>query len=332
MIAPARARKYRLAEGAKAPAETATAYRLKGSKTASAVQIGKALRVENPDGVEVREGFGWHFSRRGDDVVTSGTEVACPPEGKCPEPPAPAPPEGLLTPAEAESRFREILNDLGVDIDAGTIEVLPGSFDVRVVSFLPTIRGIEVVGLETSIAFGENGRVEYANGFLGRFDEVGEYPLVDLAEALERFHEGFAFDAGPGTGPQGMEGGADNTGDVRPPGPREDEPTMTIEPRSQPPVPLEPETVEPEIVEITGAEVVLEVVFPMCEDGEIYLVPAYRLLPEDTAGFTVTAVEDEYLAAALEPEAADSARPCPGDEPAGVPMGRPEPAPDPARP
>lgn len=356
MIAPARAVEYRLAGDAEAPAKSAAAYRLTakaGARADDATQIGKALRVDDLDGVEVQGGIGWYYGRgqEGQEgVVSSGTAVACTPEGKCPEPPAPAPPAGLPSAAQAERRFREILNDLGVDIGGGSVQVLPDTFDVRVVTFTPRVEGVEVVGLETSVAFGENGRVEYANGSLGRFERVGEYPLIGLPEALERFQEGFAFDGRDRAAAEGVPGDPEesagsppdagppdagrsepstgcSTGEtcVDPERPSEDEPTMTIEPQ-QPPVPL-----EPEIVEITGAELVLEVVYPMCEGGEVYLVPAYRLLPDATAGFTVTAVEDESLAVATQPGAGVSDdEPCPGDEPDDVPMGRPEPAPLPA--
>jgi hypothetical protein len=100
--------------------------------------------------------------------------------------------------------------------------------------------------------------------------------------------------------------------------------TMTIEPQ-----PAAPEPVAPRIVEITGADVVLEVVYPDCEDGELVIVPTFRLRTdegEDQSYLTVPAVEESSMDA---PDPDQEPAPCPEDEaqPGEEPAGKPEPEP-----
>ena len=267
----------------------------------------------------------------------------------------PEPPPGVPSASQAEARFRQILTDLGIDPSEGTFDV-SGDDDPyqRQVAFTHTFDGMEVRGLESAVSFGENGRIEFAGGFLGRFEEVGEYPLVGLDEAFERYQSG----SGAGVGTGGIEpaiavdtptvaeaetreaeakaqeaesgggssgsGGSSSTGsggaDPAVSGPAPDEPAPAPEPTetTEPP--------EPEIVEITGAELVLEVVLPMCEGDTIYLVPAYKLLPEERVGFTVTAVEEASM---TQPDPDAEPEPCPEGEDPEDPVGRPEPAPMP---
>ena len=245
----------------------------------------------------------------------------------------PAPPPGVPSAEEAEDRFRAILADLGINPAEGTFDV-SGDDDPyqRQVAFTHTFEGIEVSGLESAVSFGENGRIEFAGGVLGRFEEVGEYPLVGLSEAFERYQEG------SGTGVGGIEpaiavdtpavaeardaeteagGGSSGSTGSGVAEPARDEPTQPTE-TTEPP--------EPEIVEVTGAELVLEVVLPWCEGDTIYLVPAFKLLPEDRLGFTVPAVEDDST---VQPDPDAEPEPCPEDEDPEDPVGRPEPAPMP---
>jgi hypothetical protein len=92
---------------------------------------------------------------------------------------------------------------------------------------------------------------------------------------------------------------------------------MTIEP--EPTVPTVP--LEPQVVEITGADLVLQVVPTGCPGDPVYLVPTFELQP-GPAG-SVTAVADDALATS---DPAASANPCPDQPPTDVPLGKPEPA------
>lgn len=349
MIAPARFVEYRLADDAKAPSKEAEAFEVVPTDAKRvAADVAKALDVE-ANQVEVQQGLSWYYSRASKDgSVSSGVAVACNPDGECPEPVIPPPPPGVPSATEAEARFREILGALDIDAAKGEFETLDEPAPVRQVTFRPSVGGRAIEGFESSIAFGENGRIEYANGFLGRFEKVGTYPLIDLAKALDRQQNGFgggvrtmgAAEGGVTEGPtadpavpQQGGGSSGNPGQTEP-GEPGDEPVMTIEPQpTDPTVPL-----EPEILEITGADLVLQVVYGNCPEDTIYLVPAFRMRPLDKAGFSVAAVENDSLAGAgpssdAVPE--KPARPCEGQTEPDVPVGKPEPAPlppEPARP
>ncbi len=317
MLAPLQPVEYRLADGAKAPASSAPAYKLVpgGDLTSRQVAAALALQGDEADGVEVEQGIGWFYAAGGQDGVVSSSSVGCaastpapvrstPEDDACGDVPEPQPPAGVPTAAEAEARFREVLDRLGVDVTKGKVEGDLGGDDfARSVRFTPEVDGTLVPGLETTVTYGGEGRVEYAQGFSGRFEKLGDYPLVAMDEAFRRFQ------AGRG-GIEPMVGRGDAVAeavpaDVPAKAPAADDgPTMTIEPQPDPlPVPL-----EPRIVEITGAELTFQLVYPFCEGGDYFLVPAYRLrprLPAAEAGF-----------------AARPARAAPGDVDPAIPSSR----------
>jgi hypothetical protein len=96
---------------------------------------------------------------------------------------------------------------------------------------------------------------------------------------------------------------------------------MTIEP--QPPVQLDPVTVE-----ITGVELVLQLLVSGCPGDPVYLVPAFEFLPGPIG--SVPAVTGDSLVGSADPDA--PLEPCPGQTEPDMPMGKHEPAPLPARP
>jgi hypothetical protein len=354
MLYPARLVTYRLAAGTKAPATSAPAYRLERGdvdeettrRLASAFGLGGAVAPGEGGSFVVRDGPSqlqvdgggvpsWNFVHDADGSVSSDVAVACAPDGACPEPPPPPTVPGLPSPAEAEAKARTLLERAGVDVDGAAVEAQQEPSRSRTVVFTPTVDDRPVVGLATAVTFGEQGRVDYANGYLGRFEKVGDYPLVSMDDAVERLRSGFGGGGGPralaADLPAGAESGsgggsaAGSTGaaggvDAVPPAPAE--PPGSIEPpvASEPPV-----TEPPEVVEITGAKLVLMLAYPTCPDDPAYLVPAFAFEP-DRAG-TVMAVEDESLAGT--PGAGDTkgVEACPGVKPEPEPLGRPEPAP-----
>ena len=109
-----------------------------------------------------------------------------------------------------------------------------------------------------------------------------------------------------------------------PPSPPKDEPPMTIEPpdRATPTVPL-----EPQVIEITGAELSLQLVAAGCPGDPVYLVPTFDLLPGPAA--SVIAVEDDAIAGAGSSDENGTAQPCPDLPTSDLPAGKPEPAPRP---
>jgi hypothetical protein len=362
MAYPARPIEYRLAAGAKAPATAAPAYKLEradvdaGTARKLAAAFGMQAESERGSGqsFSVRDGSAqvqvdggavpsWNYSRDMEGSVSSDVAVACAPDGGCPEPGwAPAPPvAGLPSAAEAEAKARALLERAGVDLEHVAVDApQPGETQSRTVAFSPLVDGRSVVGLTTSVTFGENARVEYANGYLGRFEKVGDYPLVSLAQAVERLRSGFVGDGGPrpmaadtpaiaeansgGGSSAGSPGSAGSGGaatEVPPAPPASD--AVPVDPAVPPTAPT---TYPPQVVEITGARVVLMLAYPTCPDDDAFLVPAFAFAPEEAG--TVMAVEDDSLAGgAAGSSDRKAAEPCPGVQPAPAPVGKPEPAP-----
>lgn len=362
MLYPARLVTYRLAAGTKAPATSAPAYRLERGdvdeestrRLASAFGLGGAVARGDGGSFVVRDGPSqlqvdgggvpsWNFVHDADSSVSSDVAVACGPDGSCPEPPAPPPVPGLPSPAEAEAKARTVLERAGVDVDGAAVEAQQEPAPSRTVAFTPTVDGRPVVGLATAVTFGEQGRVDYANGYLGRFEKVGDYPLVTMEDAVERLNSGFGgggpralaadlpagAESGSGGGSTaGSTGVADAVPPAAPEPPTKQDPSDPSGPPAtiEPPVPSEPPVTEPpEVVEITGAEVVLMLAYPTCLDDPAYLVPAFAFEPDRAA--TVVAVQDASLAGSPGVGDTTGVSDCPGVKPEPVPLGRPEPAP-----
>ena len=364
MIAPAQPVEYRLSDDAGDVPATATAYEVTSfPKDEIRAKVAKALDVD-ADRVEVGvTGYDWYFSGdvAPDTAVSnsaSSSSPACAPDEKCIDPAPPAPPPtvpGVPSADRAEELAREALDAMGVPVDEGRFEVFGEDGYNRTVQFTPTVDGLAVAGLQTQFAFGGEGTITYANGVLGEVKAIGDYPLVSLDQAVERLREGFgtggvrtmgapepavdpAATSGSGSASGGGSAGAVGGDDVAPtepardtpacvegepctspPAPPSDEPTMTIEP--QPSVPL-----EPQIVEITGAELSLQLVAAGCPGDPVYLVPTFDLLPGPAA--SVIAVEDDAVAGLGED--AVQFNPCPEAPSSDLPAGKPEPAPMPA--
>lgn len=360
MIAPLRAVEYKVAADPDDVPETATAYEVK-ARPADEVRakVAKALDVD-ADRIEVGVGgYDWYYSGNvsPDTAVSSSpaSSPACAPDEKCIVPEAAAPPtvKGVPSAAEAEERVRDLLESMGASLD-GRFEAFGEDGYNRTIQFTPAVDGHPVAGLQTSVAFGADARIEYANGVLADVESIGEYPLVGLDEAVKRLQEGFGAGGGvrsmgapepaidpaatsdapaSGGGSAGSTGSAGSgvTGEdvapseppTDPPAPS-DEPTMTIEP--DPGIPSVP--LEPEVVEFTGAELSLQLVAAGCPDDPVYLVPTFDLLPGPAA--SVIAVEDDVIAGQGSDPADQEFEPCPGQGQTEVPAGKPEPAPMPA--
>ena len=411
MTAPVQTIEYRLADDASAAPEKGEAYEVKplvaggvGSKIAKALGVDVEL-------VEVGAGgFDWSYNREDPDVTASSSAVApapaCAPDEKCIDAgvaddqleveaeEAPSPPEtpvqGVLDADEAEARVRKFLSALGAS-DDGTFETFGGpGTDQTSVLYTPDVGGIPIPEFTTEIVFGENGRIEYGYGMLAKAEGIGEYPLVGLAEAVERLKNGFGDGGGVATlgveedsAPSAQEtdpaegeavvgstgsagatsggavggsgscagasgGGSDGSGGVAPdsgtasaepcsdvasptPACAADEPCSTppSPPIDEPSVPIEP--VEPQMVEITGAELTLQLVSAGCPGDAMYLVPTFELQTENGTWGFVIAVEDDAIAGQGSDADGDQGfQPCPDQGDPDVPVGKPEPAPMPA--
>jgi hypothetical protein len=107
---------------------------------------------------------------------TYGRAVATPPPG--------AAVAGLPSPAEAEAKARQVLGDAGIDLSGTTAKM--GGSQGRHLTFMPTVGGVTVLGLETTVSFGDNGIITYAAGHLSRPKSLGLYDLAPAETALSR--------------------------------------------------------------------------------------------------------------------------------------------------
>ena len=206
---------YRLADGVQKPADDWAAYRVDKPSEADVATLAKALGMSgtatSEDGawalsdgkrylrVDALNGQ-WWFGADPNTAVSSDTAISkcapCPPDRMCAqvcqEPERPA---GMPTKAEAEGTAREFWKRIGVDDAGAKVEVEDG-FSQWYVHFRPTIGDTEVVSGEVSASVGPNDEILSANGQLGSYDKVGDYPLVALSEALDRLNNPPSFDDG----------------------------------------------------------------------------------------------------------------------------------------
>lgn len=271
---PPLAEEYRLAAGVTVPARQAPAYRFRFPDDTEE-RVRDALGVGTGGFFEIDFTGAWYWDRdtAGDPVVDDVLTCDPPEPGSSDEPhctEGPPPASDLPSFAEVERRFRVILEALGDDPDEGSFETFdhPQS---RQMAFLPRIGGLEVGDLESSIGFGEGGRLEFASGFFGTVEKLGDYPLDEVTAAIEAFEEAYWSDPDPSVGTT--------------------------------------------VVEVTGVELALEVVFPFCDGADLTLVPVYRLLSEDTLVDGIPAVVESSTAPPDE-------GPCPGEDALGDPAGR----------
>ena len=207
--------------------------------------------------------------------------------------PAPEPPAGVPTAAEAEERSRQLLAELGVDLDGVQVEANADEWfaSVQISQVLDGVRS----PLSWSFGFGPDGVLQYANGMLASPEPVGPYPLLDLDAAFTRLQEvqtgtwgGFgrdmlATEAVP----------VPHATSVTVPVPALDTRVpSSIEP-VEPTVTYTSESVEPVVVTLVDVETDLWSV--MDADGTVWLLPGYRFTGDDGGWYTVPAVTDEYL-------------------------------------
>jgi hypothetical protein len=333
--APYQPVEYRLADGAQAPVTKAQAYELVRPKDDPVDLVAKALGVD-PSDVETKIHAAWYYAASSPDTaVSSSSSASCAadPEAACDDAPPvePQPLEGVPSAADAEAKGRTIFDALGLD-DRGQVDVDGVAGQYQTVSYTPSVEGIPVPILQSTVQFGAHGRIEFAQGALFETKAIGEYPLVTLADAFDRYQHGFDGDGGGGVEADVVPaqevtsaGAATEQADL----PVRVPPTTPLpkagaegsgaseaspEPMPMPAETAPPVTLEPRIVEVTGARLVLEPVASGCEDDPIYLVPAFQLLPETDFG-VVTAITDDSLAGTAGDKAsAPDDEVCPEDE------------------
>lgn len=216
----------------------------------------------------------------------SDEQVRCPPvdcpEGQacaqvCPEPapfpfePPTEPSFELPPPQDAETRAREVLQALGLEVARSTVSVSPDGAFWQVLAEL-SVQGITAVGMDTQLSIGEDAQVVAGSGMIPDAHLLGAYPLITADEALVRVRQIHS----PNDQPQF---------DGREPAGGAAEPMIDYSS-----VPPEEETA------VTSMRLVL--LLQASGGGPrsgAYLVPAFLLDTSDGSVFTVPAAVDEHL-------------------------------------
>lgn len=176
-----------------------------------------------------------------------------------------------------------------------------------------------------SAAYGAEGRLVSASGYLVEPQAAAPYPRIGTAAAVKLLQDGTAFFGG---GVVAMEGGAAASGAadtgvagetppasgtatapgaapataVAPPQPA-DTPTTVADPNTTMVVETVPDTtLPPRQVSITGAKAGLYTLYGV--DGDLWLVPAYVFVTTD-GDITVPAIDQSYVEAVNPPVVAD---------------------------
>ncbi|SKC40196.1 hypothetical protein [Krasilnikoviella flava] len=293
------------ADGLSTEGGTAAAYAFDATDAATregAARVAKALDVDG----EPRWDYGWSVGPRDGDGPTlwlsadgsatfgysdpgadpwrcEGAVARDAEEGA--EPDCEQPATSTVGDREARDALADAMRSLGVDPDGFEIEVgekaegEPG----RWVTAYQVVDGTRT-GAQWSATVGEKG-VAWLDGFLAATVDLGEYPVISPAEAVERLGDPrFSGSAWPVAyaDEEGMWAEAETEGGL-------DEPS----PAPAPPAAGDPVDWPVSDVEITDAR--LGLAQQTQDDGSVVLVPAYELSDADGNAWSVVAVADDGM-------------------------------------
>lgn len=276
---------------------------------------------------------------------TSDTSDTSPvvPDVACEEWVEPQPPANVPSASEAEAAFRDLFARLGFASDEFVIESYADDWSAGAWGFV-LVDGVRS-SLTVSASFGENGRLTYAGGYLGRPEVLATYPRIGTEAGLDRLRDDYGAIMAPAMGGPAIDDtpvASDDAVVSETVVPETSEPAttepVTTEPSTTEPVTSTSEeipvdsvptndTVAPETITIEIVDVEEEYVLYWSVDGDVYLVPGYTFVAaEDEWGYrgryTVPAIPSEYLDIVQppmvgepmpEPMPADSALPGEGD-------------------
>ena len=246
-----------------------------------------------------------------DDSTGSGSDSSITsPDEPCEEWVEPSPPVNVPSATEAEAKFRDLFAQLGFGSDQLIVESYGDEWSAGAWAYV-TVDGVRS-SLTLSASFGENGRLTYAGGYLGRPEVMATYPRVGTSSGLDRLRDDYSMMMGPAVGLPVIEEGMvvepdvnvsdsavaePGTSDAGAPDslPSDSIPVETVPDETIPEATIVPETIT---VEIVGVEE--EYILYWSVDGEVYLVPGYTFVAtEDEWGYrgryTVPAIPSEYL-------------------------------------
>ena len=256
-------------------------------------------------GVAVADGCPGGLSRPGGlECLSPDTPVSSPAQAptSLPRPVRPLPPVKPVRPikpvkplplpadlpgeAEAERVARELAGRAGLALDGASVEVAD-AYAARLVTISPAVGGMPTHGVAWTVTVGAKGSVQFASGWLATPEPADTYPLIGVAQGLERLKRQSAFGP-PILRPSTLEG--DGSGSFK-------------APRKQ-------------VVTVTGVRLGLQLAPALPRGGrpveEAYLLPAYLFQVEGgwTDVHSVVAVQDRYLSAAPKaPQATEPGKP-----------------------
>ncbi|MEA3075392.1 MAG: hypothetical protein QOF60_300 [Actinomycetota bacterium] len=162
---------YRLAPGAGQDAPTrAEAYRMAPDKVDRdrVKKMAAAFGVKS-DTVEGTEGHDFVVADGTTNVGVIWNGLVSWTFGRTDKPRGPV----NLSSADAEAKARFVLAHAGIDLDGTTAKVGADNGSTMSVNFIPTVGGLPVLGLQTTVSLGENGVVTYAAGYLSQPESLG---------------------------------------------------------------------------------------------------------------------------------------------------------------
>lgn len=136
------------------------------------------------------------------------SDEPCPPDAPCTLPAPVEPAADLPSEDEARTIALDLLRATGAEVDDAKVMV-DGPYDAWYVNVEPTIDGLPVSGLFSSVAVGSKGAITNASGNLATPELIGDYPLIDTRAAIDRLNEqqGSWFAYAPNTGAASSEPG-----------------------------------------------------------------------------------------------------------------------------
>ncbi|MGA1244002.1 MAG: hypothetical protein ACO32E_01185 [Ilumatobacteraceae bacterium] len=241
------------------------------------------------------------------DGVLVEDDVMCPDEWI-----EPTPPVGVPSAAEAETKFRDLVTRLGFGADQLTIESYGDDWSAGAWGYV-SIGGVRS-SMTLTASFGENGRLTYAGGYLGRPERLATYPRVGTAVGLDRLRDDYRSMMGRVAIEPAVDGSPVLVDPVSPElAPDEtvitddtviiDDSVITDETVITDDTIVPDETIPeviPETIVVRLVDVEEEYITYWSVDGDVYLVPGYTFVAaEDEWGYrgryTVPAIPSEYL-------------------------------------
>lgn len=230
----------------------------------------------------------------GTDGMTDSTDVATTvvDMGECP---TPEPPANVPTKSEAETKFTEVMNKIGVDQSNLVLETYADEWSANVTGYL-VIDGVRSQ-LTYSVGFGGEGAIQWASGFIGEVVKIDDYPRIGTSAALEVLNDQMSYAYPRVMDDVVIEPAVGDTVAVAPVAPDTAVPE-TVAPDTTP-VDTTPAMIV-EDVNIVGVEEELQLIYG---DEITYLVPGYAFIGEAadqyTPRYTVIAIPDQYIEQAI---------------------------------